>query len=811
MCVATLLCVPVASGEQIKYRGSIVTKAGGFDGMGFFKFVLIDPTGNSVWSNDGKSVAGREPAGAVQIPVKKGIYRITLGDESTMSSIPNELTLTKSLRLRVWFSADGRSFEKLVPDQSLKVHDSMVLGAPQQVALSSSKRTEKDASEVTFQNFHFGFSRVGSMKVRVPMWSARTTVHGLAAPHIGPQPNNMLGVTAPRLNHDAVPPASISQTLRDESRDSEGGLDSSMSTEPDKEEEEEVVIESEPHATATPSVAETRPEDLVSPSPHSLEETTRSAVTASDTVVPLPDNPSNEGGQPAIGVPPVQSNVKDTISVLPHLELSDGQPKEGLEVKLTVSAEIAGSGKTISDRDLPLTVYLIVSQQLTTLERIDSRTLTIPQGVSLSEKVAFKLRIEKTNDRLAGVINAFFFHKGYPCGRVTMYVPITRSDDSSVAAISHGVLTNDTVDDLITVPLVTDGPDLTVSVISTDEGLHQRYQCFVITPKQGEDPNSDVNDWPLRLDAKKFLKTFFASYSKDADPQNVRAGLNTNGKKLYESAPSVFKQRLWKLFSNRALPKNILLFSEEPDMPWELMIPHQWGKTLQPLGVMAAFARWGSYHQEETLPLPLHRFQLDETLVWAPVYPQPLKNSAIEAKFIQDNMHGKAAPGTFNGLCNTLTTSPATVLHFVCHGVSNQDGEQSIAEEGPNSSLSWISADRLAGRTEFQAFCARRPLVFLNACNVGTTIDTLTGVGGFAPSFIDLKAGGIIAPLWSVFDGPAEHVAEEFYKAARENPKTPLAESIRSIRSLAYYGPPVPGLATYAAYCFYGDPLATPQ
>jgi hypothetical protein len=69
-----------------------------------------------------------------------------------------------------------------------------------------------------------------------------------------------------------------------------------------------------------------------------------------------------------------------------------------------------------------------------------------------------------------------------------------------------------------------------------------------------------------------------------------------------------------------------------------------------------------------------------------------------------------------------------------------------------------------------------------------------------------LGASGVIAPLWSVKDSVAHEIAETFYKRVAEEPETPFAEILRDLRKKSYAAEG--GEDTYAAYCFYGDPLA---
>jgi len=82
----------------------------------------------------------------------------------------------------------------------------------------------------------------------------------------------------------------------------------------------------------------------------------------------------------------------------------------------------------------------------------------------------------------------------------------------------------------------------------------------------------------------------------------------------------------------------------------------------------------------------------------------------------------------------------------------------------------------------------------------------LIGVGGFAEQFMILGASGVIAPLWSVKDSIAHQVAVQFYERVEREPDTPFAEILRDLRRKSYADEG--GEDTWAAYTFYGDPLA---
>jgi CHAT domain-containing protein len=97
-----------------------------------------------------------------------------------------------------------------------------------------------------------------------------------------------------------------------------------------------------------------------------------------------------------------------------------------------------------------------------------------------------------------------------------------------------------------------------------------------------------------------------------------------------------------------------------------------------------------------------------------------------------------------------------------------------------------------------------RPLVFLNACQVGTgdaLLGTYTGMGS---AFLTAGAAAVIAPLWSVDDGKARAIALQFYEEVLEKGISP-AEFIRGLRARFQQDSDVVD-STPLAYQFFGHP-----
>ena len=109
--------------EQINYQCKVEVRGVPFDGVGQFKFAIVDQAGtNSYWSNDGTSVTGNEPTEAVSLNVKGGLLSVPLGNEAipNMTKIPASVFDQQDRHVRLWFGgASGGSFEKLLPDNPL--------------------------------------------------------------------------------------------------------------------------------------------------------------------------------------------------------------------------------------------------------------------------------------------------------------------------------------------------------------------------------------------------------------------------------------------------------------------------------------------------------------------------------------------------------------------------------------------------------------------------------------------------------------------------------------------------------------------
>ena len=191
----------------------------------------------------------------------------------------------------------------------------------------------------------------------------------------------------------------------------------------------------------------------------------------------------------------------------------------------------------------------------------------------------------------------------------------------------------------------------------------------------------------------------------------------------------------------------------------------------------------------------------------APAYPgRERLRSVEETRLIRSRLGGRRIQRTsVEELDRYFMSHEASLLHFACHGAAGVDNDD-VLRVTASDTLSSASLRALGG---FKRLCLRRaPLVFLNACSVGRVNRALAGGAGFPRAFGDLGARAVVAPLWPVDDVVASRFVVDFYTAATAPGAPAVAEILRRFRERAYTNPGTEAAETWAAYTYFGDPLA---
>ncbi len=156
---------------------------------------------------------------------------------------------------------------------------------------------------------------------------------------------------------------------------------------------------------------------------------------------------------------------------------------------------------------------------------------------------------------------------------------------------------------------------------------------------------------------------------------------------------------------------------------------------------------------------------------------------------------------------NLLSLSSFDLLHFAGHGLAEQDNiaNAKLMLQGRVENGRYVPVYLSA--TTIGQYCqcnlrdrSERPMVVLNACQIGREGYRLTGIGGFAQAFLKGGAGVFVGTLWSVGDRPARIFTETLYLSLIKG--MTLAEATIAARQQAKQG----GDATWLAYVVYGHP-----
>lgn len=361
-------------------------------------------------------------------------------------------------------------------------------------------------------------------------------------------------------------------------------------------------------------------------------------------------------------------------------------------------------------------------------------------------------------------------------------------------------------------------PDLTIRVECKNIGSNQseyKYTLFksldcTVADSQREFTQITNNS------AQDFLKETYACLNEmfphaQNAPTETSQRLKGIGTWLYENLfPDGFKKLYWRELRDKV--QNLLIISDEPLIPWELILPFDPEKREQNekylyvddhgkqkevdgfFSVKFRFARWiGTSSPRSAISLEWlglimdsRRFQLGQK-----------ERAEIEQILKEYGKRSWRIRSTAEKVLRVLEERWFNGLHFACHGEHNNVADYSTLylEEGNLHPLDLIEKRLVFGRAH--------PLVFLNACETGQGGYTLTGIGGWAERFISwAKCSGFIGSIWQADDETAYKFAVAFYRYLLSG--KPIGEAVRMARlAIRRDGDP-----TWLSYTLYAHPLA---
>lgn len=526
---------------------------------------------------------------------------------------------------------------------------------------------------------------------------------------------------------------------------------------------------------------------------------------------PPEDGPTANGGDDRRGD---EEAVDTFFRRTPHLDVTEDEPlAPGTEFLANVylDREQAKPGEKVEEVviDLPpeldvldIEVMLAVSSHFE-LNDDATKTLTMHRDEESSPELPFTVKVrDDVADAEGAAMTAYFTYNHRACGKVQRAVAI----GAAAPAAEPGMTATEAVPAAeLAIDARAKAPDVSIEIVETPEEDGEHFLVTARTTLIQDFASPEPESWNFPDGTEAFMTDLMNQFTrKGADPFERLAALKGAGAQLWDKAPETFKELFWRLIDEGKPAQTIFVNSAEPNIPWELMTPRRDRpdgsiERRRPLGVEFAVGRW--VHTGHTSPKQYEA--IVDSYVVAPVYAVPLKTSAEEAQWVCTNFAGMAVdPAVQSQLDAMLSEKPVGLLHFVAHGESGGAAAQSLKLE-QNAVFNSIQVRGMEGLED--ACRKKAPLVFLNACEVGRAEPSLVGAGGFAAEFIKAGARGIVAPLWSVRDTIAHDVAVEFYTAALATPERPFADILKDVRAKAYAKGG--GEDTYAAYCFYGDPL----
>ncbi|MCX7671026.1 MAG: CHAT domain-containing protein, partial [Anaerolineae bacterium] len=290
----------------------------------------------------------------------------------------------------------------------------------------------------------------------------------------------------------------------------------------------------------------------------------------------------------------------------------------------------------------------------------------------------------------------------------------------------------------------------------------------------------------------------------------IKQELTALGNYLFEHLfPAELKEEYGKTIRTKFAGKSLLITSDEPWIPWEIVRPFavdRDGNVLYddpPLCEMFRLSRWLAG------PGTPDQVRLKQGAWVAP--PGGAPAAEAESRYFQE-LHRRQWQVSLEGPLTRvadvqarLQAKSVQLLHFACHGnfdASNPDNSM-VKLEGGYFSPAQLDARMRAG------LAAAKPLVFLNACHSGEIGFALTGLGGWASTLIGWGASAFIGSLWEINGKLAAQFAREFYDRlwgvnAFEGKPQPLGQAFHearlAIKAVDEANP------TWLAYVLYGDP-----
>ncbi|MEM7531489.1 MAG: CHAT domain-containing protein [Chloroflexota bacterium] len=409
-------------------------------------------------------------------------------------------------------------------------------------------------------------------------------------------------------------------------------------------------------------------------------------------------------------------------------------------------------------------------------------------------------------------ISINFYHKGRNVGSATFETEISTKTSSTRTA--------KTVDGKsLEIPMFLENPpppaDLELRITKASNGNILSFLLHSTNAKVGYHwmPVGEIE--LVAENPRAFLEHKFERMSQLAAKNSNRVTeeqakafvreVETVGEELFEELiPEKLRTEYWrriKPLREEGVIKSLLITSDEPWIPWELIRPYQYDQFTGEetndgfLAEKFEFCRWLAGQG------PAGEVEVENARIIVP---------KLDLKYVQNEKnYFDALPNSGVDIDPPLQTvqevkdfarnGGVRLVHLAAHGdfdVKNPNQSRLVLQDGS------IVPDDLVG-SGLKGWRNDKPIIFLNACHTSQIGYTLTGMGGWAEKFVsEVGVSAFIGSLWEVNDLLASEFAIEFYNHLLAG-KT-LGKAFHLAR--LYIFKEQPANPTWLAYTLYGDP-----
>lgn len=479
-------------------------------------------------------------------------------------------------------------------------------------------------------------------------------------------------------------------------------------------------------------------------------------------------------------------------------------------LRLTISrdrldtARAAAGGQFDADTHAMLIVQLIPKSNLEIVG--EDRFQLAPQSVENRIELAFDLRGTSAG---TGELWVLVRHGALTLATLQLRTEIVQEAAASPHCSAAAASTT-----------LEEASDAEVPVLQIFERRNGDSHSYLFALDLGDGNYLTADSAPLRTGREAYVEALYREIEErwlgcPADFAAFGEELRAFGGVLFDQLiPAPIQRALWPL---RDRLRAIHVLSEEPFIPWELvhLKPPPVDGRPQPLPPDTHFlgqkglVRW--LHNHRNAPRRV-RVRSGHAFHCVPDYPHPdyeLPAAQEEIAFLEAEL-GSHWAGADSASLRALLREPGRVdlFHFSGHGEAEAQKPHAARVllegrvEGRQYLPDYLRSEVVEQHARLCAERGNRPVVVLNACQIGRAGWHLTSIGGFAEAFLRAGAGVFVGTLWAVGDRPAKQFTEAFYAALKSGKC--LADAATAARERAREA----GEATWLAYAVYGHPQA---